>query len=310
MAGEGSRAVRKTERASRGDGDDVRAVARAIGCEGHRSVETEGGERGDEGQIRVRDDREVDASFTKVRDRGADGPRKSASRGPEHARALARGEGRDLVVVAGDVGGKRASRRQHPRSELAREGAALGGSQDGGQAELGEAERLDRHDERAHGASLGSATVPAAGAGGRYRARVRIGLGSDEESDVVAAIAGHLAAGGHDVERLALGAEWPEVGRAVAEAVAQGDADVGVVCCYTGTGVSMAANKVLGVRCALCTDGPTATGARRWNDANVLALSLRLTSVTLAGEIVDAFLAAVPDAETPSAVARLERTQG
>ena len=52
----------------------------------------------------------------------------------------------------------------------------------------------------------------------------------------------------------------------------------GVVCCWTGTGVSIAANKVPGVRAALCTDAATASGARRWNDANVLALGLRLTS--------------------------------
>ena len=57
-----------------------------------------------------------------------------------------------------------------------------------------------------------------------------------------------------------------------------GRADRGVVCCWTGTGVSMAANKVAGVRAALCTDAETARGARRWNDANVLALGLRLTS--------------------------------
>ncbi len=75
------------------------------------------------------------------------------------------------------------------------------------------------------------------------------------------------------------------------EAVAGGRADRGVVCCWTGTGVSIAANKVAGVRAALCTDAETARGARRWNDANVLAVGLRLTSPTIAEEIVDAFVA-------------------
>lgn len=75
------------------------------------------------------------------------------------------------------------------------------------------------------------------------------------------------------------------------QAVASGRADRGVVCCWTGTGVSIAANKVPGVRAALCPDAETARGARRWNDANVVAMGLRLTSVALAIEIVEAFMA-------------------
>jgi ribose 5-phosphate isomerase B len=101
------------------------------------------------------------------------------------------------------------------------------------------------------------------------------------------------------------GDPWPDVGRAVGEAVAGGAADVGVVCCWTGTGVSMAANKVAGVRAALCTDAETAAGARRWNDANVLALGLRLTTEALAAEIVDAFLATEPDVGERENVAKL-----
>jgi len=72
--------------------------------------------------------------------------------------------------------------------------------------------------------------------------------------------------------------------------VASGKSQAGVVCCWTGTGVSIAANKVPGVRAALCVDSATAAGARRWNDANVLALSLRLTSAEVAREILDAFM--------------------
>jgi ribose 5-phosphate isomerase B len=82
---------------------------------------------------------------------------------------------------------------------------------------------------------------------------------------------------------------WGNVAVEIARAVGGGAVDQGVVCCYTGTGVSMAANKVHGVRAALCVDAETAKGARQWNDANVLALSVRLTSPTTAKEIVRAW---------------------
>jgi ribose 5-phosphate isomerase B len=101
------------------------------------------------------------------------------------------------------------------------------------------------------------------------------------------------------------GDPWPDVGRRVGEAVATGDAERGIVCCWTGTGVSMAANKVNGVRAALCTDAETARGARRWNDANVLALGLRLTSAEVAKEMVDAFLSTEPDESEREQVAKL-----
>jgi len=91
----------------------------------------------------------------------------------------------------------------------------------------------------------------------------------------------------------------------IAEAVADGQADRGVVCCWTGTGVSIAANKVDGVRAALCTDAETARGARRWNDANVLALGLRLTSPTVAREMVEAFLVTDPDPGEAQTIARV-----
>ncbi|MGB3951720.1 MAG: RpiB/LacA/LacB family sugar-phosphate isomerase, partial [Solirubrobacterales bacterium] len=79
---------------------------------------------------------------------------------------------------------------------------------------------------------------------------------------------------------------------AAARAVATGTADQAVVCCWTGTGASIAANKVDGVRAALCADAATAAGARKWNDANVLALSLRTTSEAELAEILDAWFAA------------------
>ena len=134
---------------------------------------------------------------------------------------------------------------------------------------------------------------------------VRIAFGTDDDTDVTAGLVAHLRAAGHQVDEVAPGAEWPEVGRAVAEAVAGGRAERGIVCCYTGTGVSIAANKVPGVRAALCTDAATAEGARRWNDANVLALGLRLATATLAAEIADAFLSTDADPSEAATVARV-----
>jgi ribose 5-phosphate isomerase B len=110
---------------------------------------------------------------------------------------------------------------------------------------------------------------------------------------------------GHDVVVDVEDEPWPDVGRRVGEAVVGGQADRGVVCCWTGTGVSIAANKVDGVRAALCTDAETARGARRWNDANVLALGLRLTSPTVAREMVEAFLTTDPDPGEAQTIARV-----
>ncbi len=91
--------------------------------------------------------------------------------------------------------------------------------------------------------------------------------------------------------------DWAWASEAAARDVAQGRAEQGVVCCWTGTGASIAANKVDGVRAALCLDGASADGARRWNDANVLALSLRSTSEAELAEILDAWFAAEPSSE-------------
>ena len=83
--------------------------------------------------------------------------------------------------------------------------------------------------------------------------------------------------------------DWAWASERAARDVISGTAEQGVVCCWTGTGASIAANKVPGVRAALCGDAETASGARKWNDANVLALSLRSTSEALLGEILDAW---------------------
>jgi ribose 5-phosphate isomerase B len=134
---------------------------------------------------------------------------------------------------------------------------------------------------------------------------MRIAFGTDERTAVTDALKERLERSGHDLIVIGEGASWPEVGTRVGEAVASGDAERGIVCCWTGTGVSMAANKVPGVRAALCTDAETAEGARKWNDANVLALGLRLTSDTLASEMVDAFLSTDPDPSEQKNIRRL-----
>jgi ribose 5-phosphate isomerase B len=125
---------------------------------------------------------------------------------------------------------------------------------------------------------------------------MRVAVATDEATSTTDAVRTWLAAHGHEVvEVVPDGTDWRDVGRAVGEAVAAGNADAGVVCCWTGTGVSIAANKVEGVRAALCVDAETARGARRWNDANVLAVSLRLTTPAVAEELLEAFTSTAAD---------------
>jgi ribose 5-phosphate isomerase B len=135
---------------------------------------------------------------------------------------------------------------------------------------------------------------------------VRIAVGTDERVPILEALRTHLTGLGHDVVTVAEGIDWPAAGAAVGRAVVDGTADMGIVCCTTGTGVAMAANKVRGVRAALCTDAETARGARRWNDANVLAFGLRLTSESVAVEMVDAFIGTAFDPGEAERVASLE----
>lgn len=137
-------------------------------------------------------------------------------------------------------------------------------------------------------------------------ALVRIAVGTDEVTPLTGSLVDKLEQMGHEVMVVANGADWPDVGRAVGEAVAAGEADRGVVCCTTGTGVSIAANKVPRVRAALCTDAATASGARRWNDANVLAFGLRLSTDTVVGEMLEAFLSTDFDESEADLVARVE----
>ena len=134
---------------------------------------------------------------------------------------------------------------------------------------------------------------------------MRIAFGTDERTPLSDEVAAALASAGHEVVVRLEDEPWPDVGRRVGEAAASGEADRGIVCCWTGTGVSIAANKVAGVRAALCTDAETARGARRWNDANVLAMGLRLTSPTVAQEMVEAFLGTHPDADEAENIAKV-----
>ncbi|MCY4640612.1 MAG: RpiB/LacA/LacB family sugar-phosphate isomerase [Chloroflexi bacterium] len=149
---------------------------------------------------------------------------------------------------------------------------------------------------------------------------MRIAFGSDERTALTDHLVEELQARGHRVSLLGppagdgapeAGMQWAEVGQRAAMAVAQGDADEAVICCWTGTGVSIAANRVPGVRAALCSDAETARGARRWNDANALCLSLRTTTEALAREILDAWFAGETlDPGERQNVARLEGRDG
>jgi ribose 5-phosphate isomerase B len=139
---------------------------------------------------------------------------------------------------------------------------------------------------------------------------MRIVLGSDERTPLTDAVADDLRARGHELVLVGPPGgddrQWADVGRAVGELVARGDADSGVLFCWTGTGASIAANKVPGVRAALCTDPETAAGARKWNDANVLVMSLRLTSPPVAHEMLDAWFTSTADPAEADNIARLE----
>jgi ribose 5-phosphate isomerase B len=132
---------------------------------------------------------------------------------------------------------------------------------------------------------------------------MRIAVAADERTGVAEAVVEELRKRGH--EPVLHGAlndserdDWAWASEAAARDVAEGRAEQAVVCCWTGTGASIAANKVAGVRAALCGDAETARGARTWNDANVLALSLRSTSEAVLQEILDGWFETKPSDET------------
>ena len=134
---------------------------------------------------------------------------------------------------------------------------------------------------------------------------MRIVVGADDEGPVADSVLEDLRRRGHEGKVLER-EQWPDVARKVAEAVAAGEADQGVLFCWTGTGTSMAANKVPGVRAALAWDPWIAEGARKWNDANVLVMSLKRTTPETAGAILDAWFAVDgPDPDEAANIARL-----
>lgn len=144
---------------------------------------------------------------------------------------------------------------------------------------------------------------------------MKLSVGSDMNMHVAQVVFGKLREQGHQITVYGPVAEqeilWPEVARRVAEDVAAGRADEGILFCWTGTGVSIAANKVPGIRAALCDDAETARGARLWNKANVLCMSLRRTSEVLAEEILDKWFETEyqPNQEDDACLAQIEELE-
>ncbi|MFP5224943.1 MAG: RpiB/LacA/LacB family sugar-phosphate isomerase [Actinomycetota bacterium] len=141
---------------------------------------------------------------------------------------------------------------------------------------------------------------------------MRILVGADERTEMTDELGRHLAELGHEVVDTlgpAAGREhrWADLAIEIARRIASGEADQGIVCCWTGTGVSIAANKIPGIRAALCSDAEQARGARLYNDANILALSLRTTTPALMKEILEAWFATPqPDPAELDQIAKLE----
>lgn len=138
---------------------------------------------------------------------------------------------------------------------------------------------------------------------------MRIAFATDDDNETTAAVRAYLVDAGHEVVRPTESDAWPEIGAAVGQSVVDGHADFGVVMCWTGTGTAIAANKVPGVRAALAWDAWIAEGARKWNDANVLALSLKRLAPDVAVEVTKAFLSpdTRPDPDEAANIARLDR---
>lgn len=138
---------------------------------------------------------------------------------------------------------------------------------------------------------------------------MKLAVGSDMKTHLTEVVVDELKKRGHDVDiygaLVKAPAPWPKVALEVAEKVAAGQYQQAVLFCWTGTGISLAANKVRGIRAALCQDAETARGARKWNDANILAMSLRAVSEQVAKEILEAWFNTGPSAD-PEDTACLE----
>src|SRR3954465_4358654 len=162
-----------------------------------------------------------------------------------------------------------------------------------------------------------SSSAESSPAGSSTDLRMKVAVAADERVGVAEALVDELEKRGHDpIAHGALADEerddWAWASEAAARDVAEGRAEQAVVCCWTGTGASIAANKVDGVRAALCLDAQTADGARKWNDANALAISLRATSEAELAEILDAWFDGSPsdqaeDAANVEHIAEIER---
>ena len=142
---------------------------------------------------------------------------------------------------------------------------------------------------------------------------MKIAVGSDEKNALTDEVIEELRKRDMEVELFGpladKNVEWAEVAEQVAEKVSEKECDQGILFCSTGTGVSIAANKVPGIRAALCTDSKTAAGARMWNDANILALSLRLVSSDVAKEILDAWFQSKPDPSERENIEKVSRIE-
>jgi ribose 5-phosphate isomerase B len=140
---------------------------------------------------------------------------------------------------------------------------------------------------------------------------MRIAFAADDTNETTAAVVRHLTEHHELLDVAVAGAPWPDLGTAVARAVVDGRADFGVVMCWTGTGTAIAANKVPGARAALAWDPWVAKGARLWNDANVLAMSLKRLAPDVAVEVLAAFLAVdAPDPDEAANIAMLSPDEG
>ena len=138
---------------------------------------------------------------------------------------------------------------------------------------------------------------------------MKIAVASDEKTHLTDFVVEDLKARGHELilfgPLIGEALPWTLTSEQLADTVANGEADEGVLFCYTGTGASIAANKVPGIRAALCGDAQTAKGARWWNDANVLVLSLRATSSEVAKEILEAWFSETVKEEEKTTIAHL-----
>ncbi|MDJ0756880.1 MAG: RpiB/LacA/LacB family sugar-phosphate isomerase [Ardenticatenaceae bacterium] len=141
---------------------------------------------------------------------------------------------------------------------------------------------------------------------------MKISVGADDRSHLTDQVIADLRSRGHELTLFGhlteAGGDWPRIAQEVAEAVANGECDEGILFCWTGTGVSIAANKVPGIRAALCDEAETARGARLWNNANVLCLSLRRLSEVKSKEVLDAWFehAYEPNESDDACLAQIE----